>query len=107
MVKYITYQVNEKNLAADNKILEGFDSSEIIKILLSDEPGPPDSVNISEILFSIDNTFLKYESRDKFGDTIHMEIIPIKYVIAIGVWRKKFEFPHMNELSKQTRHSSK
>jgi hypothetical protein len=106
IVKYITYQFDDDESCEGHKVLECLDSSSIMKNALSD-PSPEQSGNIREILFTLDSTFLIYEARDKLGDTINLQYIPIKYVIDVDIWREDFNVPDVKELSKQTRHSLK
>ena len=107
LVKYITYEFNDKGTNEGHKELECLDSSNIVKIALSNDPHPPDSANMHEMLFTLDSMFLRYESRDKLGETINLQYIPIKYIIDIDVWRHDFDIPNVKEFSKQTRRSLK
>lgn len=83
LAKYISYQFDDDATDEGHKVLDYLDSSSIIKDALSDDPQPLDADNIHEILFTLDSTFLSYESRDKLGETINLQYIPIKHIIDV------------------------
>jgi len=105
MAKYISYDFDEDD--NPRKILDYIDSAAVITNALPNEPHPAQSANIHEILFTLDSTFLRYESRDKLGETINLQYIPIKHIIDVDVWREDFDVPNAKELSKEMRHSLK
>lgn len=102
---FTSFSHSEDDLIVDGKTVDYVDSEILVDNILSENPNPPAAANVCEISFTLDNTFLKSEEKDKQGNMIHLNYIPVNSIMYLNVWKNNFKERSKKELSERLLHN--